>query len=336
MRGNLFCLENPGLIDSAKSSGRFKYGKNTTFVLNKSVSTEKHRSNMRGYHIYTEPRNLDHQKSPSLEPNGRDQPVTTKYGNIKDLVPTRGTLDAVAAIIQKEGERTGKHNHKSTADFLKERNNYSGASGLMTQFLSPSKINHNVSAPLLPDLDTSTNILPVVELNLRGSLLRRRSNQSSNSLHKNKPLIQTVPRRRAGLKPSAILGGILRDAEPDYERLPIHLKLEPVKKLCGTWSQFDKRLNKPYNPAVKERADKWDVHKPELLEFMKKNRDILSKKQNLMQNIDMVQDITGLHRNFPSTHLFGARPHKYVPNDAHNKLTQNGYARNPAGKPYFT
>jgi hypothetical protein len=336
MRGNLFCLENPGLIDSAKSSGRFKYGKNTTFVINKSVSTDIHRSKMRGYHIYTEPRDIDDEKSPSLEPDGRDHPVTTRYGNVKDLVPTRGTLVAVAAIMEKENKTSGRHGHKSTADFLKERNNYSGAGGLMTQFTSPFKIEHNVSAPLLPDLDTSTNILPAADLNRTGALIRRKSNQSSNSLHKNKPLIQTVPRRRAGLKPSAILGGIIRDAKPGYERLPVHLKLEPVKKLGGTWSQFDKRLNKPYNPAVKERADKWDVHKPDLLEFMQKNRDILCKKQKLMQNIDVVQEITGLHRNFPSTHLFGARPHKFVPNDAHSKLTQNGYARNPAGKPYFT
>jgi hypothetical protein len=329
MRGNLFCLENPGLIDAAKSSGRFKYGKNTTFVINKSGSKDNHRLKMRGYHIYTEPGNLDDNESPILPPNSRDHPVTTKHGE-------RGTWEAVAKNMQNSYEGHPKLKHQSTADFLKERNNYSGAGGLMTQFKSSSKNQQNVSAPHLPELDTSTNILPVVDQNQTATISRRRSNVSSNSLHKNKPLVVSAPRRRSGMKPGAILGGILRDAKPNFERVPSHLKLDPVKKFRGTWSQFGERLNKDYNPAVKERADKWDVQKPDLLEFMKKNRDVLCKREKLMYNIDVVQSITGLHKNFPSTHLFGTRPHKFVPNDAHCKLTQNGYARNPAGKPYFT
>ena len=180
MRGNLFCLENPGVIEAAKSSGRFKYGKNTTFVINKSVSKDNHRLKMRGYHIYTEPGNLDDNESPILLPNSKDHPVTTKRGE-------RGTWEAVAKNMQNSYESNPKLKHQSTADFLKERNNYSGAGGLMIQFKSPSKIQQNVSAPHLPDLDTSTNILPVVDQNQTATTSRRRSNVSSNSLHKNKP-----------------------------------------------------------------------------------------------------------------------------------------------------
>ena len=310
-------------------------------------------SNVRGYHVYSEP-TLPDDENPKSSLKKKLQTVT-KHGILEELVPTRGTLNAIGNFMRQTSQQPEKI-FKSTAEFLKNQNNQSGAAGLMTQFVGSANENlyHNMnsSLPILPTLAQDPNISnadvggkhqhPNQSLHVggrRSSQNRRRSNASTSSLHHNVPLGSSaghMPGKRASIRPGVNFKSLVKNSKPDFERVPVHLKLEPVKPFSGTWSEFNKRISKKYNPAIKERDDKWDTNKGDVVNCIKLNLDILNKNKRLMNNIDTVSAITGLRRNFPSGKVFKDRPHTFVPNDAHIKLTAAGYARNPAGKPYFS
>ena len=57
---------------------------------------------------------------------------------------------------------------------------------------------------------------------------------------------------------------MLEDGDPKFKRVPIYEKIEKVPNFNGTWSQFNMRLNRNYNPGHTERRDKWDIEKKEM------------------------------------------------------------------------
>ena len=105
-------------------------------------------------------------------------------------------------------------------------------------------------------------------------------------------------------------------------------------------SQFNLRINKNYDPAKRfEKSgnlSKWDTSKHQLLEYLNSNRSKVRNNEDLVYNIDTVNYKTDLSRKFPELSGLMARPHKYVPNDAHIKETAPGFARNDYGKPFFS
>jgi len=69
---------------------------------------------------------------------------------------------------------------------------------------------------------------------------------------------------------------------------------------------------------------------------MKFNRAGLMAKEDLIYHVNDCEKTTKLSRKFPLFQKFKENPHKFVPNDAHIKVTAPGYARNDYGKPFFS
>jgi hypothetical protein len=114
-------------------------------------------------------------------------------------------------------------------------------------------------------------------------------------------------------------------------------KISSKPQVNSNVTNFDNRINLNYDPGHKDRNyGRWNTDKQKLLEYMRSNKSALEKNKFLMKNVSDLKVTTGLSRKFPQYARYMALPPQHVPNDAHTKATGPGYARNNAGKPFFS
>ena len=108
---------------------------------------------------------------------------------------------------------------------------------------------------------------------------------------------------------------MIENGREPFKREKVQKKADPVPPLRATWSQFNKRVTKTYDPSQTnklEKLNRWDVNKKQLLDYMKCNRRVLSNRDDLVYNVDDIQRITNLSRRFPANKKYSSRPHKFV------------------------
>ena len=137
-----------------------------------------------------------------------------------------------------------------------------------------------------------------------------------------------------------MLDSMIRESKPIFLRpVPCNQKrLNQAQNILPTFTRYDERVKSFYDPGTKDKNyTRWNVDKNNLLELIKKHKDVLKSNPVLIKNISELKHITGLSRQFPANVRIMGLPPKSVLNDAHSKSTNPGYTRNDyGGKPFFS
>ena len=130
---------------------------------------------------------------------------------------------------------------------------------------------------------------------------------------------------------------LIKEANPIFLRESNNYKKRVIPcKMSSTSSVFNERINKTYDPGMKDlNFNRWNVNKLDMLDFMKDNTSNLKTNKNLLRNVQDLSKLTNMERKFPTFQRYMGLPPRSILNDAHNKSTNPGYSRNWNGKPYF-
>lgn len=138
-------------------------------------------------------------------------------------------------------------------------------------------------------------------------------------------------------KEEQILDSMLETKNHPWKRTLTKTMSKAAKKFDGSWSIFSQRQNPNYDPTQKIDPAKWDVKKPDLLNFMERHRKDIARDESLLKGLQDLKGSTQFNNRWPASQKFKVVPDKFVYNDYHLKITGPGYSRNyeSNGKPFI-
>ena len=332
MRQNMHCLKNPNVFNEL-NKGLYEYGENNTFVV-QNPDSKHFFDKMHGYRLQELPTAIQNHVTEEIERKYKKKSFQAERLNqsdaAKDALPSvkngrKRYVHRYDPISDNQSYQEPMINIMSTEGPYREdrRQNYLRRKREFSQKVNNSKL---IMKP--KHLSQSQASLPLVDQ----ALLKESKNVSPARRRKNKDDNQSC-----GTNP--VIRSMIVEADPVFSRPSVNQKqahFSPSKQFLSSTNIFSKRINKHYDAeARKMDYDSWNTNKNELLEYMRSHKEF-QKDESLIDNIKDVKGLTHFARKFPIYAKYNVGPSTYVSNDAHIKITNPGYTRNPQGKPFFS